>query len=269
MKDILNIVLCQYAMEWEAPSRNLARLGRLIDAFVDQAAGDASPDLVVLPEFFATGFTSDVSLAEDGGGQSLAWMRRKASATGSAIVGSLPVAEGGHVYNRMYFVCPDGYTEYYDKRHLFRMSGENALITPGTLRRVVQYMGWRIGLNVCYDLRFPVWSRNTGDTPYDMMVNVASWPASRSRVAGILSQARAIENQAYFVFCNRVGESPEDSYDGHSGVFDYKGEQIGGSIRCGDMCGDERFVCASVSRSALLRFREKFPAWMDADRFEL
>lgn len=267
MKQILNISVCQTDVLWENPDGNRKRLEGLILEYIDSVKPGLRPDLLVLPEFFTTGFTSNVKYAEPESGATLRWMRGLAAETGAALAGSVPVADGGRVHNRMYFVCPDGRAEVYDKRHLFRMSGENEVFASGHDRKVVEYLGWRIGLNVCYDLRFPVWSRNAGDNAYDVMLNVASWPSSRIEAASILAHARAVENQSWFVFCNRTGESPEDSYSGGSLIVDYKGRSVGHLAQCGEMRGQEGFLEASLDMEALRSFRKKFPAWMDADKF--
>lgn len=271
VKDVLSIAVCQCGVAWEAPEENFARIGEMIRRYTGQCPAWAEyPDIIVLPEFFSTGFTSNTALAEPVDGPSLDWMRRTASGFGTALAGSVPVLDGGMVYNRFYFVRPDGRTEWYDKRHLFRMSGENEVFASGCRRRVVEYLGWRIGLNVCYDLRFPVWSRRTPDNDYEVMLNVASWPSSRAAAASILAYARAVENQSWFIFCNRVGESPENRYAGGSLIVDYKGRCTGNFHT--DVSVDEDgagFLSTCLERDGLLRFREKFPAWMDADEFEM
>ncbi|HIZ84998.1 MAG TPA: nitrilase family protein [Candidatus Coprenecus stercoravium] len=261
MKDLLNIALCQYSIQWEAPSGNMGRLSAMIDSFVRTRSADTVPDLIVLPEFFATGFTQDLRFAEPPEGPVLQWMKDVAGHTGAAVAGSTPVMDGGCVRNRFYFVWPDGRYDYYDKRHLFRMSAENEVFTPGTRRRTVEYLGWRIGLNVCYDLRFPVWSRNTQGNSYDIMLNVASWPASRIETASLLVRARAVENQAWMVFCNREGESPDETYSGGSMIVDYTGRSVG-------VC-EQGFLTASADIAGLREFRESFPVWKDADIFEI
>lgn len=269
MKEILNVVVCQCGVVWENPDENRLRLRSFIESYHQRCKMDTRPDLIVLPEFFCTGFTSNTSLAEEPEGLSLRWMRALAGSTGAAVAGSLPVMDDGNVYNRMYFTCPDGGTVFYDKRHLFRMSGENDVFTPGDRRCIVEYLGWRICLNVCYDLRFPVWSRRTSEYDYDVLLNVASWPSSRMTAASILVHARAVENQAWAVFCNRVGESPDDNYCGGSLIVDFKGRSIG------EFCSDDTtgkdggFLHATLDIRDLHRFRDKFPAWMDADEFLL
>lgn len=269
-KEDLNIALCQCGVVWEAPQENFIRIGAMIRRYVGQCPAWAEyPDLIVLPEFFPTGFTSNAAMAEPVDGPALNWLRQTASEYGTAVAGSVPVSDAGRLYNRFYFVHPDGRTEWYDKRHLFRMSGENEVFSSGSRRKVVEYLGWRIGLNVCYDLRFPVWTRRTPDNDYEVMLNVASWPSSRAAAASILSYARAVENEAWFVFCNRVGESPENRYGGGSLIVDYKGRSLG-KFHTDTSVEDDGagFLSARIERSSLMRFREKFPAWMDADEFE-
>lgn len=269
MKEILNISVCQTDLQWEAPAVNMDRIASSVRRHLSGCPEALRSDLIVLPEFFTTGFTSDRKYAEPGGGRALCWMKAMAEETGAAFAGSVPVEEGGKVYNRLYFVRPDGTTDHYDKRHLFRMSREPEVFSCGTSHAVAGYLGWKIGLNVCYDLRFPVWSRNAGGGMYDIMVNVASWPASRIEAASVLARARAVENQAYFIFCNRTGDSPEESYRGGSAVFDFKGRPTGGFTAFPEMgiCGG--FLDASLDLGALRHFREKFPVWMDADKFDI
>ena len=269
MKEVLNIAVCQCGVVWEAPQENLARLQAFIGGYLEQCGDNDRPDLIVLPEFFATGFTSNVRLAEAEDGPTLRWMQALAAFSGAAVTGSVPTAAEGKVLNRMYFAAPDGRTEFYDKRHLFRMSGENEVFASGSTRRTVEYLGWRICLNICYDLRFPVWSRRTAECDSDVLLNVASWPSSRMTAASILVHARAVENQAWTIFCNRVGESPENSYCGGSLIVDYKGRSVGifqpdDATGCGG-----GFLQAGLDIHELRRFREKFPAWMDSDEFLL
>ena len=269
MKRELNVSVCQTDVLWEDPDGNRKRLEGLILEYMNTSSSGCRPDLLVLPEFFTTGFTANTEYAESVSGPTLQWMRGIASNSGAAVAGSVQVADRGLIHNRMYFVYPDGRVEVYDKRHLFRMSGENDVFAPGSGRKTVEYLGWRIGLNVCYDLRFPVWSRNIGEYAYDVMLNVASWPSSRIEAASILAHARAVENQSWFVFCNRTGESPENSYCGGSLIVDYRGRSVGEIVRSGKMSAQEGFLAASLEMDALLSFRKKFPAWMDADNFGL
>lgn len=208
-------------------------------------------------------------MAEDPAGPTLGWMQKVAASAGIALTGSVPVKVGAQVFNRMYFVYPDGRTEHYDKRHLFRMSGEDAVFAAGEARKIVEYLGWRIALNVCYDLRFPVWSRRTAGNDYDILLNVASWPSSRIDAASMLVHARAVENQAWAVFCNRVGDSPENTYCGGSEIVDFKGRNIGDFISDDATGAGGGFLRGSLAIRDLCRFRDKFPAWMDADKFNI
>lgn len=268
-KETLNIAVCQCGVEWKAPEENRRRLDAFIRGYLEQCKAKDYPDIVALPEFFATGFSADASVAEPENGPTLRWMKYLAASAGVALAGSGPVAVGGQVYNRMYFVCPDGATEHYDKRHLFRMSGEDEVFKAGQVRKTVSYLGWRIALNVCYDLRFPVWSRRTAENDYDVLLNVASWPSSRMAAASILVHARAVENQAWAIFCNRVGESPENAYCGGSEIVDFKGRNAGDFIRDDATGTGGGFLRATLALEDLRRFRTKFPAWMDADGFDL
>lgn len=248
----LRIALCQCGIEWEQPARNLARLEPLVAA--------AEADVVVLPEMFATGFTLDPrGVAEGPGGSVVEAMRRWAAQYGKAVAGSVAVAEDGRFYNRMYFMKPSGECMRYDKRHLFAPGGEARNYTPGDCRTVVEYRGFRFLLLVCYDLRFPVWSRCRGD--YDAILCGASWPESRQEVWRTLLRARAIENQCYAAGVNRVGDDPSAHYAGDSALIDFKGRTL---AEAGD---EEQILMGVFDAGALEAFREKFPAWRDADDF--
>ena len=250
----LRIALCQTDIAWEQPARNLARLEPLV------AGADA--DVVVLPELFATGFTLDPApVAEAPGGEVVTALRRWAVQYGKAVAGSVAVAEGGRFFNRMYFVTPDGGCARYDKRHLFAPGGESRNYTPGSDRVVVGYRGFRFLLLVCYDLRFPVWSRCRGD--YDAILCCASWPASRREAWRTLLHARAVENQCYVAGVNRVGDDPSGHYAGDSLLVDFKGRTL---AEAGDR---EQTLSAAFDSDALEAFRCKFPAWRDADDFRI
>ena len=250
----IRVAICQVDMEWENTARNLKRLEPIV------AAADA--DVVVLPEMFATGFKLRPScVAEPADGLVVTTMRRWAAQYGRAVVGSVVVAEQERFRNRMFFVKPSGETAWYDKRHLFRPGGEARDYTPGDRRVIVEYMGFRFLLLVCYDLRFPVWSRCRND--YDAIIYVASWPAGRRDVWRTLLRARAIENQAYVLGVNRTGDDPRLHYSGDSAVIGCKGETL---AEAGE---GQRLLTARLDMDELRRFREKFPAWRDADDFDL
>ena len=250
----LRVALCQFDMGWEDIPGNLAKAGRMI--------GSAEAGLVVLPEMFATGFVLDPRrVAEPMDGRIVTWMREYACRTGRALTGSAIIRDDGRYFNRQLFVRPTGEVTVYDKRHLFSIGGEGGLFTAGTERVVVEYGGLRLLLLVCYDLRFPVWSRCRND--YDAIVYSASWPESRREVWRTLLRARAIENQAYVIGVNRVGVDPSARYTGDSVIVDFMGRT---AADAGDR---ETVIEATLDREALERFRTKFPAWRDADPFTL
>ena len=203
---------------WTDPKGNRTRAEEAIDSC-------PGADLYILPEMFSTGFcTQPEGVAEFCDSDTLAWMKSKSGSIGAAIAGSVAVMDCGKYYNRFYFVKPDGCVESYDKRHLFTYGGEHNHFTAGDKRVVVEYKGVRILLQVCYDLRFPIWSRNHGD--YDMAVYVASWPATRVEAWKALLIARAIENQSYVIGVNRVGDDPSNTYNGGTRVIDPYGKLI-------------------------------------------
>lgn len=250
----LKVAVCQVDMEWAHAARNLERLEPVVAA--------AQADIVLLPEMFATGFNPSPSVvAEPVDGPVVTAMRRWAAQYGKAVVGSVVIREGDTFRNRMYFVEPSGTTHGYDKRHLFRPGGEGRDYTPGDRRVVVSYMGWRFLLAVCYDLRFPVWMRNRND--YDAILCCASWADSRRDVWRTLIRARAIENQCYMAAVNRVGCDPDADYSGDSALVDFRG------VTLADAGASERTEVAGFDLDALAAFRERFPAWRDADDFVL
>lgn len=229
---------------------------RRADAMIDNAP---EADLYILPEMFSTGFAADPEgMAESEKGKTVEWMRRKAVAKDAAIAGSLAIRSGGRYFNRLYFVKPDGEVTTYDKRHLFSYAGENLHYTRGEERVIVEWRSVRIMLQVCYDLRFPVFSRNHGD--YDMIIYVASWPTSRIKVWDTLLHARALENQCYVAGVNRVGRDPNCAYCGNSLIISPYGEDL---AVCGS--GEESAKMAEIEMEMLRSFRKKFPVIDDAD----
>lgn len=224
------------------------------------AAIDAHPgaDLYVLPEMFSTGFCTLPEGIAESDGHTLEWMKSKSAHVNAAIAGSIAVHEAGRYYNRFYFVKPDGSVTYYDKKHLFTFGGEHEHFTAGNERVVVEFRGVRILLEVCYDLRFPIWSRNHGD--YDMILYVASWPTVRVAAWKSLLVARAIENQCYVAGVNRVGSDPSNDYSGGSMVIDPYGKII---ALCED--GMEMTADADVDMDMLEAFKQKFPVLNDSD----
>ncbi len=255
----LRVTLVQQPLLWGDPEGNRRHFGA-------QLAGLAGrTDLVVLPETFTTGFSMEVErLAEPAGGASLQWLREQATALDAAIAGSVITQAGGHYYNRLLWVTPDGQVRHYDKRHLFRMAGEHQHFTPGQGAWSVPWRGLRVCPLVCYDLRFPVFSRRRPDLDYDILVYVANWPAPRADAWRALLPARAIENQSYVVGVNRVGIDGKDiAYAGDSVAHDFRGHPL---AQAGDAAG---MITVEISAEPLHAFREKFPAHLDADRFYL
>ena len=254
----LRVTMIQPDLAWQDQAANRRNLA----AHFRGLAGHT--DLIVLPEMFTTGFSMDAeSLAETMDGATVGWLREEAAAVGCTITGSLIIRDdGGRHYNRLVWATPDGGIAHYDKRHLFRMAREQEHYAAGSRRLVVEIKGWRVCPMVCYDLRFPVWSRNRGD--YDVLLYVANWPARRRAAWSALLRARAIENLCYVVGVNRVGKDGNGAtYLGDSAALDFLGQTLGG-----DRGGD--FVETVVlDRESLATFRRDFPAHLDADEFEL
>ncbi len=261
MSAMLRVSMIQAELAWQDPAANRTALARHFRGL------QGHTDLIVLPEMFSTGFTMEASaLAETMDGPTVDWMREESAAVGCAITGSLIVRDGAGAdarhYNRLLFAKPDGTLAHYDKRHLFRMAREQEHYAAGRERLVVQFKGWRICPMVCYDLRFPVWSRNRGD--YDVLIYVANWPARRRSAWSVLLRARAIENLCYVVGVNRVGRDGNGaSYAGDSAALDFLGQSLGGDH------GGAFVETVTLDREALERWRQKFPAHLDADKFEL
>ncbi len=255
----LKITIVQQAIVWEKPEENLQHLDLIL-----QAVPVSESHLIVLPEMFTTGFTMNShQLAEEMDGPALEWMKHTAREKNAVIMGSVIVKEQGAHYNRLLAVHPDGSFNQYDKRHLFRMSGEHEHFSPGNQSMIFKIGEWRVKPLICYDLRFPVWSRNRND--YDVLVYVANWPEVRRRVWNTLLSARAMENLSYVVGVNRVGiDGMGIQYCGDSMALNYYGEVISSHTE-----PTEWLETVDLDREALERFRNKFPAWRDADSFEI
>jgi omega-amidase len=254
----MKITLVQPDILWENKAGNLERLGELISRITDET------DIIVLPEMFSTGFSMNpADLSEVPDSVSPEWMRSIAENQNSGICGSYIVSLGNQYYNRWIFVSPDGETWSYDKRHLFSPGGEDKLFTRGSERIVFNFRGLRICPNICYDLRFPVWSRNRND--YDILINSSNWPESRNDVWITLLKARALENQCYVAGVNRTGiDGTGIKYCGDSMIIGPKGETI---ASCGQ--NTESVITGEISLSDLADFREKFPVLDDRDDFNL
>lgn len=264
----LRVSLIQGATRWHDPAGNREYYAQLL------APLRGRTDLCVLPETFTSGFSNEaIHNAETMEGPTLDWIRAQAKSLGAAVTGSvqLRVGEGASkkVYNRLLFATPDGNIKHYDKRHLFRYAGEHERYAGGAERLIVEWKGWRIFPLVCYDLRFPVWSRNRVDAStkrfdFDLVLFVANWPSARSYAWRTLLRARAIENLSYCVGLNRVGTDGNNlNYSGDSAVLDFLGQPM---IELGSQ---EQVATATLDYDALTAHRERFPAWMDADEFRL
>lgn len=257
----LRVSMVQSHIIWGDREENLAYYEELVRRL------EGRSDLAVLPETFTTGFAIEDAerLAEPMDGPTLKALKRWAEQYGFAITGSFIAQEGARCYNRAFFVTPEGEAYFYDKRHLFRMAGEDKRFSAGEKRLIVLYKGWKVCLMVCYDLRFPVWSRNRGGEEYDLLIYVANWPDARRKAWKSLLQARAIENMAYVCGVNRVGMDGNGVYfHGDSLLYDPKGKKIA------DVGKREEITrTCLLSRTDLVAFREKFPAWKDADEFEI
>jgi omega-amidase len=265
MEDI-RITYIQSSLHWEDPDANLKMLGAKI--------GEApETDLLILPEMFSTGFSMKPELfAQDMNGSSVHWMKEMAQHKKCAITGSIIVREGGRFYNRLIWMRADGSLVYYDKRHLFRFGGEHEHYTAGTEKLCIQLKGWNIRPLICYDLRFPVWSRNrwkkrneVPEAEYDLLLYTANWPERRNFAWKTLLLARAIENQAYVAGVNRVGTDGTGlSHTGDSVLINYKGD-----VLSKPNSGLEMQETILLSASELAAFRASFPAGMDADQFTI
>ena len=253
----MKIALIQMNLAWCDAAENLRHAEELIKS-------QPRADVYVLPEMFTTGFCMEPSrIAEPMEGPTLAWMRRVASETDAAIVGSVAtIAPEGGYKNRMYFVEPDGQVFHYDKRHLFSYSGEDKHYEAGRERVIIEWRGVRFLLQVCYDLRFPVFARNCDD--YDVALYVANWPDKRRMAWDILLRARAIENQAVVIGVNRVGTDPMCNYDGGTAAIDFFGFV---AVRCDD--NTEQVITYEVKMDEMRQYREKFPSLNDSDDFRI
>jgi omega-amidase len=255
----LKISLIQANLHWEDAAANLKMFAEKI------ASVNEDTDLILLPEMFSTGFTMNTKVAERMDGRTVTWMKEQAKKKNCVITGSVVIEESGKFYNRLVWMRPDGSFEIYNKRHLFRYANEQEHYTAGDKRLIVDLKGWKVCPLVCYDLRFPVWSRNKGNSEYDLLIYVANWPERRNHPWKTLLLARAIENQCYVAGLNRVGNDGNSVYhSGDSAVITFKGEIIS-KIKA----GEESVETVTLSYEELKAFRKGFPAGMDADEFIL
>jgi omega-amidase len=257
----LNVTLVQAALVWHDAAANR----RKFETLLAPLAG--TTDLVALPEMFTTGFTMQPEqAAEIADGPTVDWMREQAARLGAVIAGSIATCDAGQHFNRLICMRPDGTYQSYDKRHLFRMAHEHDHYTAGTRQVIVDVKGWKVRPLVCYDLRFPVWSRNRlgGEGAYDLLLYVANWPERRRYAWQTLIKARAIENLSYCVAVNCIGKDGNGiNYTGDSAAIDFLGQLM-------TEPSEQEFVTTvSLDLAALRAFRDKFPAHLDADEFQL
>jgi omega-amidase len=262
-KETLKVCMIQTVLHWENQEKNLAHFETIFRSL-------PSTDLVVLPEMFTTGFSMNCSLA-DQNSSTLLWMQSMSKQFNFAIIGSSMTEDKGRFYNRLHFVEPSGKFYVYNKKHLFSIAGEDKYYSAGEERLIVDYYGWKICPMVCYDLRFPGWSRNqeltesTINPVFDLLIYVANWPQKRATAWTTLIAARAIENYAYCIGVNRVGEDGNQiPHSGNSAAIDPTG-----SILVETSNGKDEILCIELDKIYLEKFREQFPAWKDADNLLL
>lgn len=255
----LTVTIVQADLAWHDIKRNLELFSSTIDAL------DQKTDLIVLPEMFTTGFTMDAAAhAETMRGSAVIQMAKWAKGRNAAVCGSLIIDVKGQHFNRFVFVRPDGGVEHYDKRHRFRLAGEVEHYSAGNQQKIIEWRGWRLCPMVCYDLRFPVWSRNRPDLDYDLLLYVANWPSRRHLAWQTLLRARAIENLSYVAGVNRSGTDGNNlPYSGGSAIVDYLGQDLA------DLGDREGLASVTLDKAALEKFREKFPFHIDADTFSI
>ncbi|MEC7264118.1 MAG: amidohydrolase [Bacteroidota bacterium] len=256
MKESLNITLIQSPLHWENPKENLLMFEHKMDAISQEV------DVIILPEMFTSGFTmSPQNLDKIEGEKAIKWMKAMAQKLDSAIVGSIVYWEEESYHNRLFFVYPNGDTKSYNKKHTFTLAGEDKVYQAGTEKLVLEYKGFKICPLICYDLRFPVWARNAED--YDILIYVANWPKPRIEAWDTLLKARAIENMAYCVGVNRIGQDDLGyNYPGHSAVYDVLGKQL-------TFSNEEEILYATLNKEHIISTRQKLKFLEDRDEFSL
>ena len=253
----MKVALIQSPLVWEDPKLNREHFEQKINSI------EEGIDLIVLPEMFTTGFTMQPErVSETMQGETVLWMQSLAKAKNTAITGSVVIIEEGNYYNRLLFVFPTGEIQYYNKRHLFTLAGEDKSYIGGTHKVIIEYKGWKICPLICYDLRFPVFARNVEQ--YDLLLYVANWPKTRINAWDTLLKARAIENMSYTIGVNRLGIDDNDlEYIGHSQIVDYLGNSVIEPQK------EEGVFIAEIHKEALLDTRKKLDFLKDKDTFEL
>ena len=253
----LTITIIQSDLHWEDKPANLAMFEKKINGIKEKT------EIVLLPEMFSTGFSMNPKiLAEKMDEETVAWMKKIAAEKKIILTGSFIAEENGKYFNRLVWMLPNGEFGFYDKRHLFAFAQENKYYSPGNKRLIASVKGWKINLLICYDLRFPVWARQSGESEYDLLIYVANWPERRIHAWKTLSQARAIENQCYVAAVNRVGKDGDDIYySGESMIIDPLGEILYHKLN------EEDVFTFTLQKDKLEEVRNKFPFWRGADNF--
>lgn len=259
----LSVTIVQADLIWGDIDANLNNFSNLLDKL------DADTDLIVLPEMFSTAFAVDnVNIAEGAEGEAFRWMNSTALKKNAAVVGSIFVKEGSSYYNRLVFMKPDGTYVTYDKRHLFRLAGEHEKFSPGDKRVIVDWKGWKILPLICYDLRFPVWSKNryiNNNYEYDCILYLANWPGRRNYAWNSLLVARAIENQSYVVGVNRIGQDGNDiPHQGDSAVYNCRGRSLISTVP-----NEISVKTVKLSYEDIASFRKSFTVGLDWDKFDI
>ena len=258
MQNTLKIANIQSHLVWEDPEENRKKFTEKINSISDNV------DIIVLPEMFTTGFTMNaLKVAETMQGETINWLKNISKNKETAIIGSLVIYENNNHYNRLICAQPSGKLIKYDKRHTFTLAGEHEVYTAGTEKVIFSYLGWKICPLICYDLRFPVWARNSED--YDLLLYVANWPKPRINAWDALLKARAIENMSYCIGVNRVGlDGLNYEYPGHSGVYDVLGHRVD-SIKE----NEDKVEIVSLEKSMIGKYRNKLNFLNDRDEFNL
>lgn len=259
MKDSISVSLVQFDSVWEDKFKNIQKAENILSSLYKET------DIVIFPEMFLTGFSMNTDkTSETMDGEMVHWMKSASLKYNFVIMGSLPIMENEKYYNRLIIYFPDNKHYKYDKRHLFRMGEEMSHFNEGNDRIIIPYNGWKIMPLVCYDLRFPVWSRNV-NLEYDLLIYVANWPSARNDAFLTLLKARAIENSSYVIGVNRVGNDGNNlNYIGNSVIFDPKGKALAGLIE-----NNETVINFKISLPELNKYREKFPSHLDGDNFTI
>jgi predicted amidohydrolase len=258
----LKVCLIQCSIYWENIGKNLDEFGKRLDSVTNK------PDIIIFPEMFTTGFSMNTEVAELMNGQAVSWMKNKSAVSRCIIAGSLFICEDGKYFNRFVWMYPDGRIETYDKRHLFKMGNEHEIMSCGARKKIVEYQGWKINLQICYDLRFPVWSKNrfkNESYDFDVLVYIANWPEIRNHAYKTLTIARAIENQSYVIWVNRVGKDKNGiNHSGDSMVIDPAGKILAAAPP-----GQDEILHCVLNREYLDDLRKKFTVGLDWDDFRM